>query len=145
MLLGQEAKVARTSAFTQQLQPHLPPVDTVDATFKLANGSTGTFSVSFGTTFSGAEWAIACENGSVTVAGKTVIVKPKDGEEKVEEKPDELGGVKQEVFAWAKSLVSGKQDLQQRPEEALADLEILEAMLSSGEKGGEAVELKYQM
>ncbi|KAK4541042.1 hypothetical protein LTR36_008411 [Oleoguttula mirabilis] len=145
MLLGPEAQVVKTSAFTQQLQPHLPPVDTVDATFKLANGSTGNFSVSFGTTFTGAEWSIACEGGSVAIAGNKVTSKPKDGEEKVEEKPDEFGGVKQEVFAWAKSLVSGQPDPQQSPEEALADLDVLEAMLQSGEKGGQPVELRYQL
>lgn len=145
MLLGKEANVEKTSAFTQQLQPHLPPVDTVDATFKLANGSTGTFSVSFGTTFTGAEWSVACEGGSVAVSGKTVTIKPKGAEEQVLEKPDEHGGVKDEVFAWAKSLISGRQDPQQRPEEALADLDVLEAMLQSGEKGGQPIELKYQI
>jgi len=145
MLLGKEANVEKTSAFTQQLQPHLPPVDTVDATFKLANGSTGTFSVSFGTTFTGAEWSVACEGGSVAVSGKTVTIKPKGAEEQVLEKPDDHGGVKDEVFAWAKSLLSGRQDPQQRPEEALADLDVLEAMLQSGEKGGQPIELRYQI
>ncbi|KAK0323441.1 hypothetical protein LTR82_005801 [Friedmanniomyces endolithicus] len=135
MLLGSEVQVAKS---------HLPPVDTVDATFLLANGATGNFSVSFGTTFTGADWAVACEKGSVSVDGTKVTVKPLGGEEKVVDKPDELGGVKQEVFAWAKSLVSGKQEAKQRPEEALADLEILEAMLRSGEKGGQPVELKLQ-
>ncbi|KXL42905.1 hypothetical protein M433DRAFT_136154 [Acidomyces richmondensis BFW] len=145
MLLGREANVEKTSAFTQQLQPHLPPVDTVDATFKLANGSTGTFSVSFGTTFTGAEWSVACEGGSVAVSGKTVTIRPKGGEEQVLEKSDEYGGVKDEVFAWAKSLLSGRQEPQQRPEEALADLDVLEAMLQSGEKGGLPIELKHQI
>ncbi|KAI6810018.1 NAD(P)-binding protein [Hortaea werneckii] len=146
LLLGSEAKVQRVSAFTQQLQPHLVPVDTVDATLRLANGSTGNFSVSFGTTFSGASWEIACEGGSVSVAGKDVIITPKGGKEVKEEKPEALGsGVKAEVFAWADSIVSGKQDDQQKPEEALADLECLEAMLKSGEKGGEPVSLQYQI
>ncbi|TKA41256.1 hypothetical protein B0A54_06158 [Friedmanniomyces endolithicus] len=145
LLLGSEAKVAKVSAFTTQLQSHLPPVDTVDATFLLANGATGNFSVSFGTTFTGTDWAVACEKGSVSVDGTKVTVKPLGGEEKVVDKPDELGGVKQEVFAWAKSLVSGKQEPKQRPEEALADLEVLEAMLRSGESGGQPVELKLQI
>ncbi|KAI7330063.1 NAD(P)-binding protein [Hortaea werneckii] len=146
LLLGPEAKVDRLSAFTQQLQPHLVPVDTVDATLRLANGSTGTFSVSFGTTFSGASWEVACEGGSVRVEGKEVVITPKGGEEVKEEKPEALGsGVKAEVFAWAESIVSGKQDDQQKPEEALADLECLEAMLKSGERGGEPVSLQYQI
>lgn len=146
VLLGSEAKVERVCAFTQQLQPHLVPVDTVDATLRLANGSTGTFSVSFGTTFSGVSWEVACEGGSVRVAGQEVVITPKGGEEVKEEKPEALGsGVKAEVFAWAESIVNGKQDDQQKPEEALADLECLEAMLKSGGKGGEPVLLHYQI
>ena len=145
LLLGSAAKVSRISAYTTQLQPHLPPVDTVDATLKLTNGSSGTFSVSFGTTFTGSEWSIACENGSISVQGKNVITKRKGGDEKTEEVPDEFGGVKQEVFAWAKSIVNGKADPRQSPEEALADLEILETMLKSGEQDGAPLATKYQL
>lgn len=149
MLLGPEAKVKKVSAFTTLLQSHLPPVDSVDATLKLENGNTGSFSVSFGTTFSGAEWSVACEGGSVSVAGTKVTTKPKGGkdktEEKVEDKPDDPGSVANEVSAWAKSIVSGKADPQQSAEEGLADLEILEAMVQSGEKDGQPIELKYQI
>lgn len=145
LMLGHDARIVKTSAFTQQLQEHLPPVDTVDATFKLANGSTGSFSVSFGTTFKDKGWAVACEKGSVAVNGDQITITPLDGEAKTKTKPDEHGGVKQEVFAWAKSLVSGKPEPRQAPEEALADLEVLEAMLRSGEKDGQPVELQYQL
>ena len=155
LLKGGGQKVKKLSAFTQQLQEHLPPVDTVDAVFQLENGSTGTFSVSFGTTFSGAEWSIACDGGTVSVDRTKVISKPKGGEEVVEDVPDEvpkrkdahvsIGSVMPEVFAWARSLKEGKWDSRQSAEEGLADLEILEAMVRSGEKGGEVVELKYQV
>lgn len=139
-------RVARTSAFTAQLQPHLPPVDTVDATMQLVNGATGTFSLSFGTTFTGAEWSVACEGGTVSVSGSTVTIKPASGgEEEVVEKSDELGAVKREVFAWAQGLVEDMEEGRQRPEEALADLEVLEGMLRSGEAGGGVVELRYQV
>ncbi|KAF2767744.1 NAD(P)-binding protein [Teratosphaeria nubilosa] len=100
MLLGFEAQVARVSAFTARLQLHLPPVDIVDAALKFANGGTGSFSVSFGTTFSSpAEWSIACEKGSVSISGSTVRVRRFDGGEEevvVVEKIDEGGGVRQE-------------------------------------------------
>ena len=154
LLKGGGEKVKKLSAFTQQLQDYLPPVDTVDAVFQLQNGSTGNFSVSFGITFSGAEWSVACEGGTVSVDRTKVTTKPKDGEETVEDVPDEveerkdahvpIGSVVPEVFAWAKSIQEGKWDPRQSAEEGLADLEILEAMLRSGERGGEAVELKYQ-
>ena len=154
LLGGGGVRVKRISAFTQQLQDYLPPVDTVDATFQLSNGSTGTFSVSFGTTFSGAEWSVACEGGTVSVDRTKVTSKPKDGEEKTEDVPDDVGEVKQahvpigsvvpEVYAWAKSIQECKWDSRQSAEEGLADLEILETMLRSGERGGEPIELQYQ-
>ncbi|KAK4988244.1 hypothetical protein LTR50_004070 [Elasticomyces elasticus] len=144
MLLGADARVASVCAYTTQLQEHLPPVDTVDASFKLANGSSGTFSVSFGTMFSGSEYAVACENGVVTVVRSTVTVK-KDGKEESKTFDGEGAGVKQEVKAWAESLEKRSQNEEQRPEEALADLEILEAMLLSGEKHGRPMDLELQI
>ncbi|KAK5167727.1 uncharacterized protein LTR77_007426 [Saxophila tyrrhenica] len=156
VLGGGGVKVDRLSANTALLQDYLPPVDTVDATLRLDNGSTGSFAVSFGTSFEGAEWTVACEKGTVSVDRTIVKTKPKGGEEKVEDVKDEVGGtanqehvpigsVMPEVFAWAKSLKEGKWDAKQSAEEGLADLEILEALLKSGEKHGEPVTLKYQV
>ena len=155
LLGGGGVKVKKVSAFTTQQQEYLPPVDTVDATFQLDNGGTGSFSISFGTTYSGSEWSVACEKGTVSVARTTVTIKPIEGEERKEEVEDRVDGAKQEhveigsvmpeVFAWAKSLQDGKWDLKQTAEEALADLEILEAMLKSGESGGTPIELAYQV
>jgi len=60
LLLGPKNTIDRISAFTAQLQKHLSPVDTVDATLKTKHGATGIFSLSFGTTFTGSKWDIAC-------------------------------------------------------------------------------------
>ncbi|KAL5377487.1 hypothetical protein DPSP01_009823 [Paraphaeosphaeria sporulosa] len=134
-------KPVTTSAFSTQLQEHLPPVDTVDATVKLSNGANGTISLSFGTTFTGSEYTFAAEKGTVTVSrGKVTVVK--DGKEETKEFPEEGNGVKQEIAAWGKALGEGKPDPRQSAEEALRDLQVLEAMLQSGEKGGAPVELK---
>ncbi|KAF2646377.1 NAD(P)-binding protein [Massarina eburnea CBS 473.64] len=141
VLGGAGVKGVKTSAFTVQLQEHLPPVDTVDATVQLSNGASGTMSISFGTSFSGSEYAFACEKGTVVVTrGKVVVTR--DGKEEAKDFPDEGNGVKPEIAAWGKGLQEGKQDERQTPEEALRDLEVLEAMLASGEKGGASVELK---
>ncbi len=154
LLQGGGVKVERVSAFTSLLQEYLPPVDTVDAGLRLSNGSTGTFSVSFGTTFGGAEWSVACEGGTVSVDRTVVKIKVKGEEEREEDVKDgvegkeehvPVGSVIPEVFAWAGSLKEGKWDARQSVEEGLADLEILEALLRSGERGGEPVELKYQV
>ena len=124
LLLGSANAITRLSAFTAQVQPHLPPVDTVDATLKTKTGITGTFSVSFGTTLTGSEWTVACERGRVSVSRSTVTTNI-DGHEESEEVKDERTGVPPEVRSWAEAIQSGKQNQKQRPEEALADLELV--------------------
>lgn len=106
--------MTRVSAYTAQLQEHLPPIDTVDATVRLANGATGTFSVSFGTTFTGVAYVVACEQGTVDVGfDKTTV---KRGDDEVSESfPEDKNGVRQEVKAWVKSIAQGKQDPLQSP------------------------------
>lgn len=141
MLGGGGQKLEKVVAFSSQLQEHLPPVDTVDASVQLSNGSSGTLSISFGTTLKGSEYAVACEKGSVVrTFGK--VVTTVDGKEDVKEFPDEGNGVKQEMKAWAEALQSGKRNEAQSGEEALKDLQVLEALLRSGEGGGKLVELQ---
>ena len=139
LLLGPSNPIVSLSANTTQLQPHLPPVDTIDATAKLANGSTGVIAISFGSTFKGSEWTVASEKGVVAVSGAKVTI----GDETKEVK-DEKSGVPPEVRKWGEALAEGTSNARQRPEEALADLEIVEACLRSGEMGGRPVELTCQ-
>jgi len=138
-MLGKEAPLVTLSGHCAQLQKHLPPVDTVEATAKAKNGALGTISLSFGTTMKGSEWTVAGEKGVVSVSGKNVTV---NGETK--EIQDEGNGVKPEVRKWGEALVSGKPNARQSPEEALADLELIEAMLRSGEQDGKAIMLECQ-
>lgn len=140
LLEGGGEKVKRLSAFTAQLQEHLPPVDTLHATLQLTSGASGTLSVSFGTTDSGSEYVVASEKGTVTVSRGKVVVS-KDGKDEAKEFPEEGSGVKAEVKAWAEGLAQGKSNESQSPEEALKDLEILEAALKSGEQGGKPIDV----
>ena len=116
--------MARVAAYTAQLQPHLSPIDTINATVKLANGHSGTFSVSFGTTFTGVEYVVACEKGTVDVGFDKTIIKKGD-EEQSKDFPEDKNGVRQELKAWGESIANGKPDPLQTPEEALADLEVV--------------------
>lgn len=148
LLLGESARPTALAAYTTLLQEHLPPVDTVNSIWHTSSGISGTFSVSFGTTLSGSEYTIACEKGSVTIVGSKVTVR--EGEEREGKFTEtyfgeEGGGVKQEVAAWVESIKEGKPDPRQSPEEALADLEILEKMLKSGEAHGQSQSLEYQV
>jgi hypothetical protein len=49
------------------------------------------------------------------------------------------------VKAWAETIANGKPNPLQSPEEALADLEILEKMLKSGEGHGKMQSLQFQV
>ena len=80
--------------------------------------------MSFGTTFSGSEWTIACEQGVVSVSRSTVTTII-GGKVENKEVQDERTGVPPEVRKWGEALVAGKQNERQRPEEALADLELV--------------------
>jgi predicted dehydrogenase len=146
LMLGEAAKPKALSAYTALLQAHLPPADTITSIWQTAAGVPGTFSMSFGTTLSGSEFTVACENGSVTVIGNKVTVRQglgKDGNSTEKEFKDE--GVKNEVKAWAESIANGKLNPLQSPEQALADLEILEKMLKSGEGHGKTESLQFQV
>ena len=127
------------SAYTTQLQKHLPPVDTIEATAKAKNGAVGSISISFGTTYKGSEWTIACEQGFVSVSRDKVTI-----DDKTDIVKDERTGVPPEVREWGRALAAGSSNPRQSPEEALADLELLEAMLKSGEQGGQPVTLRHQ-
>lgn len=146
-MLGSES-LTSLSAFTTLLQKHLPPVDTVDSILQTKSGVSGTFCLSFGSTLSHSELTVAGEKGSVTVNRSIVTVtegESKDGKKTVKEFNDEGSGVKQEVKAWGESLVVGKANPKQSPEEALADLEILEKLLRSGEQKGKPLALELQL
>ncbi|QDS72789.1 hypothetical protein FKW77_005757 [Venturia effusa] len=139
LLLGPENEPIKVSAFSSQLQRHLPPVDTVDAVWQLKSGISGTFACSFGTTFEGDEYAVSCEKGTVTISKGCVTVKPlpDSGVKTVESKDMWNGpGIQEEIDAWAVGLLSGNPDHRLSPREALMDLKVLEAMLRSGENGG---------
>ena len=91
---------------------------------KTKTGISGTFSMSFGTTMTGSEWTVACEGGTVSVSRSTITTVI-DGKEERIEMEDEKSGVPLEVRKWGEALVSQKQNERQKPEEALADLELV--------------------
>lgn len=139
LILGPTERLSILSAQSQLQKPFLPPVDTVDAVAKTKSGATGVISLSWGSSFNDQIFEFACEKGVVTLNFDDVTV---NGEKHHVEFDGR--GVLPEVAAFADSIVNGKPDSRQSPEEALADLEILEQMLRSGEKDGEKVQLHLQ-
>ncbi|POR34950.1 Uncharacterized protein TPAR_04868 [Tolypocladium paradoxum] len=116
-------EIATLSAFTNQIQEYLPPVDTADVILRTRSGVTGVFQISRGTTLRADEWTMACEEGWIKIENEKVTI---SRNEQVEVKTiaNERTGVPPEVRAWGMSLISGKARLEQEPEAALADLEL---------------------
>ena len=130
------------AAFTSRLQERLAPLDTVHSTMLLNNGNSGTFSLSMGAEFKRAfEFQVVTNRGTVTVALPNVTVLQDDSRgEPVPRiqrfKADYDHALEKEIASFAKAIGTQKMDPRASPEEALADLKILQAMLESGEDGG---------
>jgi glucose-fructose oxidoreductase len=137
-ILGSE-RLSILSAQSQLQEPSLPPVDTVDAVLKTESGATGVLSLSWGSAFKDQIFEFSCEKGVVTLNFDDVTVNGTKHHIEFDG-----AGVAPEVADFANSIVNGKAASKQSPEEALADLEILEQMLRSGEKDGERVQLHLQ-
>jgi len=145
-LLGPDAAPETVLALSAQVQEHLPPLDTIHALVTTKSGAIGTFSISQGTTLPGYQYAVACADGSVVVAGNAVTVTRGTGKARQDDRREfpETSGVKELVKAWAAGLATGKPDPLQSPERALGDLELLEKIFRSGEKGGAPERLELQ-
>lgn len=123
------------------MQPHLPPVDTVNGAYLLKNGRSGTISLSFGIEFkSDFLIEVTSTNGSVAMTPAGVKVVEKNGfsgdrKEALKEFPFNTG-VGLEIEAFGKAIENKASDSRQSAEEALLDLVLVEKLLSSGEQGG---------
>jgi hypothetical protein len=125
-LLGAQPgnEISRISAFTNQLQGYLPPVDTANCILKTKFGITGVFQLSVGTSLAANEWTVACENGWIKIEDSEVTLFC-DGKETKVTVPNERTGVPPEIRAWGEALAAGKVRKEQEPEAALADLELV--------------------
>ncbi|KAE8146385.1 ribosomal protein L32e [Aspergillus avenaceus] len=121
LVLGQSDGLATVSAHSSLQRGHLAPVDTVDVLSKTRTGATGVVSLSYGSEFNDSLFEFACVDGVITLAGDRITVNGKDYEV-----PFEGRGVNKELAEFAESVTSGAGlATRLRPEEALADLEMV--------------------
>ncbi|KAJ6119793.1 hypothetical protein N7523_004073 [Penicillium sp. IBT 18751x] len=140
LILGSE-HITTLSAQSQLQQAYLPPVDTVDAVAQTKSGATGIISLSWGSPFSDSTFEFACEKGVVTLKDDDVTVNGVVNHIEFDGR-----GVGPEVAEFATAIAHGRPvEKRQSPEAALADLEILEQMIKSGERQGEKVSLHLQV
>lgn len=141
LILGSNDPLATLSAQSCLQQQHLAPVDTVDAVVKTRSGATGVISLSYGSTLSDSTFEFTCEGGVVTMIGDQVTVNGAGYEV-----PFEGRGVNKEIGEFGASIVAGTSIAQAlRPEEALADLEVMEGMFTSSSEDGERKRLQLQI
>ncbi|KAF4157508.1 hypothetical protein CNMCM6936_005609 [Aspergillus lentulus] len=141
LILGSSDPVATISAQSCLQQQHLAPLDTVDAVMKTRSGATGVLSLSYGSAFDDSVFEFDCEGGVVALNFDTLSIKGESNELAFDGR-----GVSREVAVFATTIASGGSiDKRQSPEEALADLEIMEKMLTSGERDGERQGVELQV
>lgn len=135
---------ARVSAFSNQIRPYLPPVDTFNATVALKSGATGTFNMSFGSNAKKLELQLAAEKGSLTFSNMShLVVTDVEGKVTLDEKFDTTSqqAVQRELEAFADGIEQGELQLFSTADEALQDLALIESILESGKAGGATISL----
>lgn len=129
----------RVAAFTNQVREYLPPVDTLHSAVQLANGATGTFTLSFGSNAQRNVLQLSAERGSLEFTDMNRIV-VKDTEGKVISDERYEGqfqhAVSRELNAFADNVKEGKIAVLGSPEEAYRDLALIDAILDSGKANG---------
>ncbi|GAB1202496.1 hypothetical protein APSETT445_001113 [Aspergillus pseudonomiae] len=124
LILGQSDGLAMVAAHSSLRQEHLAPVDTVDALVKTRSGATGVLSVSYGSEINDSVFEFTCADGVVTLDFDRLTVNGKGYDV-----PFEGRGVNKELVEFAESITTGAGIATRlRPEEALADLELSEAL-----------------
>jgi predicted dehydrogenase len=126
MILGEVTEV--TATFTQH-RADLPPGDTLAATLRFANGALGTYLATYATR---APWSphlfIAGTQGSLRVQRREIEVTSHGTTRQIQ--CSGFDGVEKQLAALANTLRTGAAHLC-TPQEALADLAVIEAMLDS--------------
>ncbi|KAK7999473.1 hypothetical protein PG990_012073 [Apiospora arundinis] len=138
LLLGSQHPVERLCAFSNSLQSHLPFPDTLDAIVAIKGGVTGVMQVSYGTTFPGPIFEIACDHGVVVVDGFKSVTVTSPGGQEVDQWTG--GGLSQSVAAvfdaWTNAITASIGEPRLAPDGALVDICLVEAMLDSAERKG---------
>ena len=140
LLHAASQEISSLTAFTSVSSSCPPMTNTLYSAIQLRNGNSGTFNISFGseyqTTFT---IEIITDRGTVTVEADQVVCITRDKSGKTTEETTALAldnGVNGEIRAFAESIQNGVADERGVPEQALADLRLIQRMLESDEEGG---------
>jgi predicted dehydrogenase len=130
LILGE---ITQVSATIRQNSPDLPPADTLAANLTFANGVIGTYLATYATA---APWPpqlyIGGSAGSLRVQRKEIELTRDGKTERIETAG--FDGVEQELLAFADSIRTNAPH-RNSPAEALRDLAVVEALLTSAATG----------
>jgi len=142
--------IKQVSAQVTQLQNHLPPADTIAASFTFENGSVGTCNISFGGTATSEvqppNLYVIGEKGSIRVGREMLeITEIKTSGTTIEKPaihPDfEIEPIGFELVGFLDQIKNGKKD-RNTPQQALDDLAVVESCLLSASTG-KAITLEH--
>ncbi len=127
-------EIAAVRAEVRQVSPDLPPADTLSATLHFSGGAIGCYLATYAV---GAFWdaplQIVGTEGSMRV-DRGWIETARQGETTVRRAVNSFDGVEAELAAFVDAVVNGKPHVN-GPLEALRDLAVIEAMLTSARSG----------
>ncbi len=131
MLLGE---VSEAAAFTQTWRPDLPPLDTLSAALRFANGATGVYAVSYATAGPFTMLEIGGTKGVLRAGRDRVEVWRRGAELETWQGPNPVDGLVRMYEEFADAIGEGRAP-QTTAAESLADLRLTLALLRAAETG----------
>jgi predicted dehydrogenase len=124
-------------------RPDLPPADTLSAAIRFANGTIGSYSVTYAAQSGLAdnELHVVGNEGSLRVSAETLTIWQANASKTVQNFPLHRS-VERELAAFAAAIRSGAQH-RNSPQQALQDLVVVEAMLAAAENGARQSVKRY--
>ncbi|KAF2170333.1 hypothetical protein M409DRAFT_35960 [Zasmidium cellare ATCC 36951] len=129
-------EIVETVSFAKQTLDHLPPLDTVQAALKLKSGALGTLSISFASAKRDFSYVFIGSKGSLVLTrdpnGTKLIVEDDAGNAVSEEIVSNSSTYKNLFAAFLDDIQAGKSDERGSPQQALADVAVVESICSGG-------------
>jgi predicted dehydrogenase len=122
--------VQSVRAFVVQNNPQIPPADTLAAALHFENGAVGSYVASYADTPNVVSPLLIVGSDAILRVGRGYVEIERGGEVERRETP-RVDGVKNELAAFIAAVRGGEAHIN-TPEEALRDVAIIEALLTSG-------------
>jgi predicted dehydrogenase len=130
-------EIQETASFSKQTFDHLPPVDTVHGALRFSSGALGTLSMTFASAKNEYRYDFIGTKGSVTLTGEdggTRIVVENAKGQVVSDENVKGNATIEELSAFFAAIGSGNGKVDDRgsPRQALADVAVVESLLTGG-------------